>query len=174
MNQKQKIMAAVVGLALLLPIGAQAQDSSAQDEDALALSAGVYDVADENTTAEFRVQYNWGAPLFWEIKPHAGVLATVDGGVYGYGGVRYDADLSQNWMLQPSFSAGLYGDGDGKDLGHTVEFKSELGLYYKFTGGHNLGVAVSHISNASLGDSNPGTESVVLTYTIPVNRFIGR
>jgi hypothetical protein len=29
-------------------------------------------------------------------------------------------------------------------------------------------VALSHISNASISDNNPGTESLVLTYSIPI------
>ena len=33
---------------------------------------------------------------------------------------------------------------------------------------------MSHISNASLDDVNPGTEEVVLTYAVPFSVLLGR
>ena len=33
----------------------------------------------------------------------------------------------------PSFAPGLYDEGDGKDLGHVLEFKSEVQLSYDFS-----------------------------------------
>ena len=33
-------------------------------------------------------------------------------------------------IFTPSFAPGLYHEGDGKDLGHVLEFKSEVQLSY--------------------------------------------
>ena len=33
----------------------------------------------------------------------------------------------------PSFAPGLYHQGDGKDLGHVLEFKTEVQLSYSFS-----------------------------------------
>ncbi|MBO6784517.1 MAG: acyloxyacyl hydrolase, partial [Alphaproteobacteria bacterium] len=62
-----------------------------------------------------------------------------------------------------------YADGNGKDLGHTIEFRSQLEIGYRFDDRSRLSFAVSHISNASLGDSNPGTEIATIYYHIPIN-----
>ena len=73
-------------------------------------------------------------------------------------------------MLTPSLAAGLYEDGDGKDLGHIVEFRSSLELAYRFDNRARLGLSFYHLSNASLDDNNPGTEVFSLNYSIPLGR----
>ena len=101
-------------------------------------------------------------------------MGTTDSAVYGYAGIGMDIFFGRRVVLTPNFAVGAYHDGDGKDLGHAVEFRSGLELAYRFDNRSRLGIAVHHISNASLGDSNPGTESVVLTYAIPTDMLLGR
>ena len=57
--------------------------------------------------------------------------------------------------ITPSFTPGLYHEGDGKDLGHVIEFKSELQISLDLTKTSQFGFSYNHISNASLGDKNP-------------------
>ena len=52
----------------------------------------------------------------------------------------------------PSFTPGLYREGDGKDLGHIVELKSELQFSLDLFENSELGFSYNHISNASLGE----------------------
>ena len=59
----------------------------------------------------------------------------------------------------PSFAPGFYHEGDGKDLGHALEFKTEVQLSYAISESTNFGMSYNHISNASLGDKNPGANS---------------
>ena len=59
-----------------------------------------------------------------------------------------------------SFKKGFY----GKDLGHTVEFKSEIQLSLDLFSNSELGFSYNHISNASLGDKNPGTNSYMFNF----------
>ena len=35
-------------------------------------------------------------------------------------------EMGDKMKFIPSFAPGLYGQGDGKDLGHVLEFKSEI------------------------------------------------
>ena len=53
--------------------------------------------------------------------------------------------------------------GDGKDLGHVLEFKTEIqaSYYFKKT---SFGMSYNHLSNASLGDKNPGANSYEFNY----------
>ena len=74
-------------------------------------------------------------------------------------------------VLSPSFSVGGFHEGDGKDLGGAIEFRSALELAYRFENNARLGVQVGHLSNASIYDSNPGEEFVILNYSIPVTVF---
>jgi lipid A 3-O-deacylase len=64
----------------------------------------------------------------------------------------------------PSFAPGLYYEGNGKDLGHVLEFKSEVQLSYTTSNKTSIGVSYNHISNASLGDKNPGANSYMLNF----------
>ena len=101
-------------------------------------------------------------------QPFVGVMASGDAAIYGYGGIAFDWMLS-SLILTPSFAVGGYLDGDGKDLGHTIEFRSALEIAYQFPDRHRLGLMLYHLSNASLADNNTGTEVISLSYSIPFN-----
>ena len=141
--------------------------AAAEGPDLLALSAGAFDVNDDETAAEGRVEYRSHHKLYF-IGPMAGLMANSDGGVYGYGGIYIDIELGERVALTPSFAVGGYRRGDSKDLGSTIEFRSGVEIAWRFDSGARLGVAFHHISNAGIDDNNPGTESLVLTYAIPL------
>ena len=61
------------------------------------------------------------------IKPVTGFMFTADNATYLYTGVQAEYTLGKI-NLTPSFAPGFYEKGDGKDLGHLVEFKSEVQL----------------------------------------------
>ena len=52
-----------------------------------------------------------------------------------------------------------------------LEFRSQIELATRFDDRSRLGLAFSHISNASVGERNPGTEILTLTYMVPVERI---
>lgn len=80
-----------------------------------------------------------------------------------------DFKIGSSVYITPSFGAGLYNDGGSdKDLDYPLEFRSQVESGYEFTNGQRLGVAFGHISNADLGDDNPGTEILNLYYHVPV------
>ena len=51
-----------------------------------------------------------------------------------------------------------------KDLGYDVEFYSQLRLDYRLASNARVGLGVGHISNAGIGDKNPGAETAYLSY----------
>ena len=66
--------------------------------------------------------------------------------------------------ITPSFTPGLYHEGDGKDLGHMLEFKSEVQLSFDLSKNTELGFSYNHLSNASLGVKNPGANSYMFNF----------
>jgi lipid A 3-O-deacylase len=61
------------------------------------------------------------------------------------------------WFAQGSIMPGYYNaSGAGNDLGHGLEFRSSLALGYRLKSGWAFSLAATHVSNAGLGDSNPG------------------
>ncbi len=136
--------------------------------DLISFAVGQYDVFDNEEAAEFVLEYRAKSWNWNTLSPLAGVMATTDGAVYGFGGIGFDWAIDNKWIINPNFAVGAYHNGAGKDLGHGLEFRSGLELNYVTDDLSRLGVAFNHISNASLGDENPGTESLLFTYSIPV------
>ncbi len=157
---------ALLLLALLFDTRAHAGD----DPSFVAFHVGGYDVNDNETAGQFNLEYRSGWDD-WYLKPFAGVMATTDAAIYGYLGVMLDIYLGRRLVLTPNFAAGLYSDGDGKDLGNVVEFRSGIELAYRFDNRMRLGVSFHHISNASIGDINPGTETLTLVLSLPLNNL---
>ena len=97
------------------------------------------------------------------LSPITGALFTADNAGYFYTGVQAQYKIG-NLNITPSFTPGLYHEGDGKDLGHLIEFKSEVQLSLDLSKNTELGFSYNHISNASLGDKNPGANSYMFNF----------
>ena len=96
-------------------------------------------------------------------SPVTGFMITENNAGYVYTGVQAQYNIGK-LNITPSFTPGLYGEGDGKDLGHVLEFKSELQLSLDLSSNSELGFSYNHISNASLGDKNPGANSYMFNF----------
>ena len=101
--------------------------------------------------------------LIGNISPITGGFITENSAIYIYSGFEWNVDVG-DLIFTPSFAPGLYHEGDGKDLGHVLEFKSEIQLSYKLSKDANIGFSYNHISNASLGDKNPGANSYMFNF----------
>ena len=97
------------------------------------------------------------------LSPITGALLTADSAAYIYTGVQAQYKLGKI-NFTPSFAPGLYSKGDGKDLGHILEFKSELQISVDFVSNSQLGFSYNHLSNASLGTKNPGANSYMFNF----------
>jgi lipid A 3-O-deacylase len=92
------------------------------------------------------------------ISPITGGFITENSAAYIYSGIEWNIDMG-SFEFTPSFTPGLYHEGDGKDLGHVLEFKTEVQLSYTLSNRTSFGMSYNHVSNASLGDKNPGANS---------------
>ena len=97
------------------------------------------------------------------ISPITGGFITENSAVYIYTGFEWNVDMGA-LTFTPSFAPGLYHKGDGKDLGHVLEFKSEVQLSYELSKTSSLGISYNHVSNASLGNKNPGANSYMFNF----------
>ena len=129
---------------------------------------GMFDFSDDGKRSALIGVQHQNENLYREsflgtISPVSGFLITGDSATYLYTGVQAEYKLGQ-MNFTPSFTPGLYGKGDGKDLGHMIEFKSELQLSFDLMKDSELGFSYNHISNASLGDKNPGANSYMFNF----------
>jgi hypothetical protein len=101
--------------------------------------------------------------LIGDISPITGMFVTEKSAAYLYTGFEWNVNMGA-LTFTPSFTPGFYHEGDGKDLGHVVEFKSEVQFSYAFSENSKLGVSYNHLSNASIGDKNPGANSYMFNF----------
>jgi hypothetical protein len=130
-------------------------------------SAGAYDANKRRApAAEFGLQVRTGGTLFI-FHGMAGAMVTTNGAVNAYAGFSFDVPLGAAPVVRLSFAPGYYAQGQGKDLGYPLEFRSAIELGWRF---HDwrVGLELYHLSNASLSRHNPGEESLVLTVAIPL------
>ena len=97
------------------------------------------------------------------LSPITGAMITTDNASYFYTGVQANYKIG-SLNFTPSFSPGYYNEGSGKDLGHALEFKSELQLSLSLPKDSQLGLSYNHLSNASLGNKNPGANSYMFNF----------
>jgi len=164
--------ALIAVLAAFLIAAAPAEAAEDGEPDLLAFGVGYFDMFKNQNAVIGNLEYR-SNKSFWYLKPHVGVFGTTDGSAYIYTGVRLDIFFGRRFVVSPNFSPGLYHEGGGKDLGFEVEFRSGLEMGYRFDDRGRLTVGMHHLSNASLGDKNPGTETITLYYSLPLDKLLG-
>ena len=95
-------------------------------------------------------------------------MATSDGAFHLFVGFSIDVPIGKGPLVRGSFAPGYFNRGHGKDLGYPLEFRSSVEIGWRFDGGWSLGIEWYHLSNARLGDINPGDASLLLTLTLPI------
>ena len=161
-----KIIGSILSLLILVPYGFSAQSN---DENMWSISLGQFDVNDTVDSSEIRFEYLYANNFLknnYDLKPFLGVMRNGDNGKYIYSGLRKDIEISEKWFFTPSFALGYYDRGDSKDLGYNLEFRSQIEFSYKLKSSR-IGFNINHISNASIGDTNPGTESATISIIRP-------
>ena len=139
----------------------------AQDPAFLTFGAGGFDFNDDDSTGLLSVEYLSNGRI-WVFQPILGAFATFEGGFYAYAGLGLDLFFGRRIVMTPSLAAGLYLEGGGKDLGSVLEFRSSIQLAYRFDDRSRLGIQFYHLSNANVGDDNPGANALLLTYSMPI------
>jgi lipid A 3-O-deacylase len=166
----------------LLAALAIAGEARAEDPALVSLGLGATDIFKHQTrtAGELRLDYRSGLsllPIFeqWvKIKPWAGFETTTRQSVWGGGGVVAEIPLGPHFVLTPSFGIGVYGQGNGKNLGSPLEFRSTFEAGYVFDNQSRLVASISHMSNGGVTKHNPGTEAILINYQIPVAWLLSR
>ncbi len=148
---------------------------------------GVYDMkfdgSEKNQTTDFRYEYRSNKSLvdigpkednFFFLKPFYGFEYTNDSASYFLTGIFFEDNLGElfdgdknKFFFTPSFGAGIYNDGSGKKLGNDLQFRTSFEISYELKNKNRIGISFSHISNANLGNKNPGVEILSFSYHIP-------
>ena len=148
---------------------------------------GIYDIkfdgSEKNQTTDLRYEYRSDQSVFdigpeednfFFMKPFFGFEYTNDSASYFLTGIYFEDNLGElfeskksKYFFTPSFGLGFYDDGSGKKLGNDIQFRTSFEISYELKNKNRIGVSFSHISNANLGDKNPGVEILSLSYHVP-------
>ncbi|HDZ58466.1 MAG TPA: acyloxyacyl hydrolase [Ignavibacteriales bacterium] len=140
----------------------------AQETNYIAISSAVFDILQQVDPAyETRIEFRLGETNLWG-HPFSGIMVNTGGAAFLYLGLYYDIPVGDYFYITPSFAPGLYAKNKSKDLNLVLQFRSQIEIAYKFENKSRISIGFSHVSNASLGKENPGVESLVLTYIIPL------
>lgn len=78
-------------------------------------------------------------------------------------------DLNNSWFVETSVMPGAYHESSPEnDLGSAFEIRSLLALGKRFGNGQAVSLGLSHKSNASTADENPGVNSLTLRWHVPL------
>ncbi|EEE37806.1 hypothetical protein RKLH11_1643 [Rhodobacteraceae bacterium KLH11] len=144
--------------------------SSAAQAQSVIFGAGYADYSNSNgdDQAIFSLEYQhnpfheatrfsatWGAALSVDTDGDTHVGAGLVG-VYTF---------ANRWFIEGSVMPGYYNESnENNDLGGSFQIRSLLGLGYALEGGDKISVAITHKSNASTQDDNPGVNALLLRY----------
>ncbi len=139
----------------------------AEEPRSLAFSGGVSNF--NKAERKFELGGEFRTPIHvWGLAVAAGITANDESSVWIYGGLRRDFSLGGPWIITPAFAIVLYEEGDGKDLGGPLEFRSALEIGHEWPSRKRLAFVIYHLSNAGIYDRNPGMNSLVLTFSFPL------
>lgn len=164
------IRSALASLVLVAGASCIAMSPALADDGWIGINTGVGSVVTGERSAVLGVQYV-GEPLIWKVHPHAGAYVTHRGGVYGYAGFGIEFRIAPQIIIRGNTAVGAYGQGDDIDLGHVLEFRSGLEFVVEFDDKSQLGFGFHHLSNAGIGERNPGTEVGTISYSVPLDRL---
>jgi hypothetical protein len=154
-------------LVFLLLVLFLAPATRAEEGGGWSASLGVIDFARSREEVEIGITHRW-RQWRWGLRPIAGFHVTLDETIFGYVGMQRPFRLGDSrWSFTPSLSVTLYEDGEGKDLGGPIEFRSGADLLRDLPMGGRVGIGFYHLSNAVIYDRNPGTNSLLLRYQLP-------
>tara|TARA_B100001057_G_scaffold631_1_gene601 strand:+ start:6192 stop:6698 length:507 start_codon:yes stop_codon:yes gene_type:complete len=155
-------------LTSLLSISSIADEMELKNNNEYNVYTGMFDFSDDGKRASlFGIQHQNEElnrdTFLGNLSPVTGAMITADNATYFYTGVQANYKLG-SLNLTPSFAPGYYNAGDGKDLGHALEFKSEVQLSLELPKDSQFGFSYNHLSNASLGEKNPGANSYMFNF----------
>ena len=152
-----------------------AEPARADDPSFLTLGVGAFDFnRKKDDGVEFRLDYRSDYKL-GIFKPFVTAAGVSNGMTFLGAGVLVDVYFGNRFVVTPSFAPTWWrGETDDLDLGCGLEFRSQIDFAYRFDDRSRLGLALSHSSNASLGDTNPGTETLLVNYSYPFGKLFGR
>lgn len=158
-------------LALVLLVSFGAGSGHAQSPEGAEIVAGVgllnvfHDQESEQWMGSLECRFReWR----WDLRPWIGIAQAEKGTTFVSAGLSYTHEMKNGVRLTAAFAPTFYDANNGRDLGSKLEYYTFGEVGYSFKNHHVLSLRLGHISNAGLAAHNPGVETLMLTYSLPL------
>ncbi len=144
--------------------------SSAAQAQSVVFGAGYSDFSDSDAKDQAMVALEYQHRPFYEAKRLSatwGGALTVDeaGDVHVGVGLIGFYTFADRWFLEGSVMPGYFSESEQlNDLGGEFQIRSLFAVGYTLNSGNRVSAAITHKSNASTQDDNPGVNSFLLRY----------
>lgn len=154
---------------MALLVSTQPLKGNHEPSSLLIVGGGWLDAGSNHSGGLGQVEYRWKG-LRWckYLRPQLSLLLPGFNSFYVGAGMGVELYLSERLVFTPFFSPGLYYQGNGRNLGYPLEFRSGLELCFKYKNGMRIGGQFYHLSNASLSNKNPGMNALVFILSLPL------
>lgn len=166
------IMLTVIGLPVSAQVDCALSGCFGRYEAQERLSVKISNIVFRREVIGQEVYASYDLPLrYGPVQPILGASITDTTDVWVGAGAKLTTESiwSGPIFAEFSLSPGIYVQGDGPDLGALLEFRSALGLGYRFDQGTSVTLLVDHRSNADIVELNPGLDTFGIRFSLPLN-----
>lgn len=150
-------MKLILAFILLIPF-------SALSTAKLSIGTGLWAFFDEQDATALHLVYEYpDDPLLLDFRPTFLAVKMEEGHSYYAVGLTKRIPINNDFTLGIGSNVGFLDE--SHELGHKMEFYTRGFIEFKLSESSSLELEIGHISNAGFGDINPGSESLVLSYT---------
>ena len=130
---------------------------------------GSLGVFDDDPTLNFSIDFRFAIHRAW-FQPRVFATWATDGSRLAGAGLLLNREVGRGWRVTIGFGPGYYERNRGRNLGSSIEFLSTFEISRRLSDGLRGGVTLEHISNGSISNHNPGTETIRLFLSVPFDR----
>jgi hypothetical protein len=140
-------------------LGSLTAAESSEPARELVLLGGMNNIRHHNEQPFGAMQLRF-AHSYYGLQPYFNAGVAGHGSHYAGLGACHSFDLPRTFKLTIGTGPGWYRhEANDPDLGYAIEFSSWAELSMEIAG-RRIGVSIAHLSNAHLGNTNPGTEAI--------------
>ena len=149
--------------------GAAALRAEAVNEAEIVISTGLLTGLHHQESEQWMASVDYRLSEWrWGLRPWIGIAQAENRTTFASVGLVYSYETKNRVRFIAGFAPTFYERGNGRILGSKLECYSFGEVGYAFKNDHVLSLRVGHLSNGGLGDINPGVETLLVTYSLPV------
>lgn len=157
---KKAFFVCVLGLSIVMSKSALGD----AEQSRLGVGGGTLEALDSMDNWYGQVTYEFAEiEALWGIRPTLLTMQTEEPEHYVSAGWLKEFDINDKWGWGIGNAVGFHSDDD--QLGHHIEFYSRIFVNRNLNQDAFLRLEFGHLSNAGLGERNPGTENIGLSYS---------